>query len=183
MTLAVDGNGTFSLDKAIEYARRACRPIRSPGSRSRCIRSTIDLHRELAERMRDLPLATGENLFSADDARNLLRHGGLRTDRDILQFDISLSYGIVEYLRILDDARAHGWSRERCAPHAGHLLAFNAWRGSALGLRRVCDGRERTVRAAHVGMPIADGRGTLSSSWNRLKPRRSLRRVVRVFHD
>ena len=61
----------------------------------------FDLHGEVAALSR-LPLATGENMFSCDDARNLLRYGGLRNDRDILQFDVSLSYGIVEYLRILD---------------------------------------------------------------------------------
>ena len=38
------------------------------------------------------------------DCRNLIRHGGLRPDRDILQFDPALSYGLVEYLRTLDDA-------------------------------------------------------------------------------
>jgi len=56
----------------------------------------FDLHGEVAALSR-LPLATGENIFSHDDARNLLRYGGLRRDRDVLQFDISLSYGIVEY--------------------------------------------------------------------------------------
>src|ERR671928_171793 len=55
------------------------------------------------------PLATGENLFSMQDARNLVRHGGMRPDRDVLQFDPVLSYGLVEYLRTLDMMRAHGW--------------------------------------------------------------------------
>src|SRR3712207_8621869 len=31
------------------------------------------------------PIATGENLFSAADARNLVRHGGLPPDRDVLR--------------------------------------------------------------------------------------------------
>ncbi len=38
-------------------------------------------------------MATGENLFSHQDARNLIRHGGMRPDRDWLQFDCALSYG------------------------------------------------------------------------------------------
>src|SRR3546814_11756379 len=59
------------------------------------------------------PLATGENLFSMQDARNLIRHGGMRPDRDVLQFDPALSYGLVEYLRTLDMLRAHGRSDER----------------------------------------------------------------------
>ncbi len=47
------------------------------------------------------PMATGENLFSHQDARNLLRYGGMRPDRDWLQFDCALSYGLCEYQRTL----------------------------------------------------------------------------------
>jgi D(-)-tartrate dehydratase len=47
-------------------------------------------------------MATGENLFSMQDARNLIRYGGMRPDRDWLQFDCALSYGLVEYLRTLE---------------------------------------------------------------------------------
>ena len=50
-------------------------------------------------------MATGENLFSMQDARNLIRYGGMRPDRDWLQFDCALSYGLVEYLRTLDMLR------------------------------------------------------------------------------
>ena len=46
-------------------------------------------------------MATGENLFSHQDARNLLRYGGMRPDRDWLQFDCALSYGLCEYQRTL----------------------------------------------------------------------------------
>ena len=80
-----------------------------------------------------LALATGENLFSAADTRNLMRYGGLRPERDLLQMDVSLSYGIVEYLRILDVVESHGWTRRQCLPHAGHLLAFNVAGGLGLG--------------------------------------------------
>ena len=54
------------------------------------------------------------------DARNLLRHGGMRPDRDWLQFDCALSYGLVEYLRTLEMLKEHGWSPKRCIPHGGH---------------------------------------------------------------
>ena len=78
-------------------------------------------------------MATGENLFSMLDARNLIRHGGLRPDRDILQFDPALSYGLVEYLRILDMLAQHGWSARRCVPHGGHQFALNIAVGLGLG--------------------------------------------------
>ena len=48
------------------------------------------------------PMATGENLFSHQDARNLIRYGGMRPDRDWLQFDCALSYGLCEYQRTLE---------------------------------------------------------------------------------
>src|SRR3712207_2356939 len=77
--------------------------------------------------------ATGENLFSMQDARNLIRYGGLRSDRDILQFDPALSYGLVEYLRTLAMLDAHGWSARRCVPHGGHQFALNIAVGLGLG--------------------------------------------------
>jgi L-alanine-DL-glutamate epimerase-like enolase superfamily enzyme len=73
------------------------------------------------------PIATGENLFSFDDAQNLVRYGGLRRDRDYIQVDPLLAYGVDEYARILAL-----WPRERLLPHAGHL--FNAHCVAAFGL-------------------------------------------------
>ena len=78
-------------------------------------------------------MATGENLFSHQDARNLLRYGGMRPDRDWLQFDCALSYGLVEYLRTLDVLRQFGWSRARCIPHGGHQMSLNIAAGLGLG--------------------------------------------------
>jgi D(-)-tartrate dehydratase len=75
-------------------------------------------------------LATGENLFSYDDARNLLHYGGLRPQRDFVQIDPLLSYGINEYVRILRLYAA--WPRQQFLPHAGHL--FNAQCVAGLGL-------------------------------------------------
>src|SRR4029077_21035875 len=79
------------------------------------------------------PMATGENLFSHQDARNLLRYGGMRPDRDWLQFDCALSYGLVEYLRTLDVLAQHGWSPSRCIPHGGHQMSLNIAAGLGLG--------------------------------------------------
>jgi D(-)-tartrate dehydratase len=131
MGLAVDANGGFDLDTAMRYARALAgyplmwleEPVNPLDYES---------HRVLAEQS-SIPLAVGENLFSADDARNLLRYGGLRRDRDVLQFDISLSYGLVEYRRILADLAQQGWRRSQCAPHAGHLLALHTVAGLGLG--------------------------------------------------
>ena len=129
--LAVDANGRFSPDEAAAYADA----LASYGLR--WYEEPLDpldyaAHAMLAERYAP-PLATGENLFSMQDARNLIRHGGLRPDRDVLQFDPALSYGLVEYLRTLDMLAAHGWSLRRCVPHGGHQFALNIAVGLGLG--------------------------------------------------
>jgi D(-)-tartrate dehydratase len=78
------------------------------------------------------PIATGENLFSFDDARNLLRYGGLHSERDFVQIDPLLSYGVGEYVRILE--LFEGWNRSRFLPHAGHLFAAHCVAGLKLGM-------------------------------------------------
>lgn len=80
-----------------------------------------------------VPLATGENLFSAEETDLLLGFGGLDPARDWLQMDVSLSYGPSGYLAILETVRRHGWAWGRVLPHAGHLLALHAVVGFGLG--------------------------------------------------
>jgi len=129
--LAVDANGRFSLDEAGAYAD-ALAPYRLRWYEEPLDPLDYAGHAVLAERYGP-PLATGENLFSVHDARNLVRHGGLRPDRDVLQFDPALSYGLVEYLRTLDMLERHGWSGRRCVPHGGHQFALNIAVGLGLG--------------------------------------------------
>jgi L-alanine-DL-glutamate epimerase-like enolase superfamily enzyme len=129
--LAVDANGRFSLDEAAAYAD-ALAPYKLRWYEEPLDPLDYAAHATLAERYAP-PLATGENLFSVHDARNLIRHGGLRPDRDVLQFDPALSYGLVEYLRTLDMLSRHGWSARRCVPHGGHQFALNIAVGLGLG--------------------------------------------------
>ncbi|HTU53456.1 MAG TPA: enolase C-terminal domain-like protein, partial [Acetobacteraceae bacterium] len=93
--LAVDANGRFDLETAISYAKA----LRSyPLFWYEEAGDPLDFHLQasLAE-FYPGPMATGENLFSHQDARNLIRYGGMRPDRDWLQFDCALSYGLCEY--------------------------------------------------------------------------------------
>ncbi|WP_343712667.1 enolase C-terminal domain-like protein [Inquilinus sp.] len=78
------------------------------------------------------PVAAGEALFSAAEARLLARHGGLRPDRDILLFDPVHCYGLPGYLRIIDAMTAAGWPRQAFWPHGGHLFTLHVV--AALGL-------------------------------------------------
>ena len=159
MSLAVDGNGTFDRHKTIGYLE-ALKPYPLAWIEEPVHPLDFELTRDIAAHS-PIPIATGENLFSRDDARNLLRYGGLRKDRDVLQFDISLSYGIVEYLRILDDLGEQGWRRERCAPHAGHLLAMNAVAGLGLGLAEVAMDTTSLFGKLTADVPVSAGAATL----------------------
>jgi len=129
--LCVDVNGRFDLDQALAYAS-ALEPLGLRWYEEPLDPLDYATHETLAERYRGA-IATGENLFSMQDARNLIRHAGLRADRDVLQFDPALSYGLVEYLRTLEMLEAHGWSRTRCVPHGGHQFALNIAVGLGLG--------------------------------------------------
>jgi L-alanine-DL-glutamate epimerase-like enolase superfamily enzyme len=104
-----------------------------------------------------LPIATGENVFALADARNLLRHAGLRNDRDLLQFDVSLCYGITELVCILDMAGQFGWDRQRFAPHAGHLLSLNAVAGLGLGMHETAADPDSLFGGYPAGMSVDGG--------------------------
>ncbi len=129
--LAVDANGRFDLETGIAYAKM----LRDyPLFWYEEVGDPLDyaLQAALSE-FYPGPMATGENLFSHQDARNLLRYGGMRPDRDYLQFDCALSYGLVEYLRTLEVLEQFGWSPARCIPHGGHQMSLNIAAGLGLG--------------------------------------------------
>lgn len=129
--LAVDVNGRFDLDTAIKYAE-AIKPYGLFWYEEVGDPLNYALNAEIAKHY-PLPMATGENLFSHQDARNLLRHGGMRKDIDFLQFDCALSYGLVEYLRTLEVVKAEGWSTRRIVPHGGHQMSLAIAAGLHLG--------------------------------------------------
>jgi L-alanine-DL-glutamate epimerase-like enolase superfamily enzyme len=153
--LCVDANGRFDLDTALEYARAMAayglRWYEEPGD-------PLDfaLNAEVA-RGYSGPLATGENLLSMPDARNLVRYAGMRPDRDVLQFDCALSYGLVEYLRTLAMLKEHGWSPRRVVPHGGHQMSLNIAAGLGLGGNESYPGVFQPFGGFADGVPIEDG--------------------------
>lgn len=164
--LAVDANGRFDLKTAIAYAE-AIKKYNLFWYEE--IGDPLDyaLQAEMANHY-ELPMATGENLFSHQDARNLLRHGGMRPDRDFVQFDCALSYGLVEYMRTLDVMKEMGWSSRRVVPHGGHQMSLNIAAGLHLGGNEsypdvfqpfggFADGIQ--VENSYVGLPDVPGVG------------------------
>lgn len=129
--LAVDANGRFDLPTALAYAQML---------REYPLFWFEEAGDPLDYRLQAVlgsaypgAMATGENLFSHQDAENLLRYANMRPDRDYLQFDCALSYGLVEYLRTLEVVKRYGWSITRCIPHGGHQMSLNIAAGLGLG--------------------------------------------------
>lgn len=154
-SVAVDANGRFDLETALAYGR-AMQPYglfwyEEPGD-------PLDyrLNAVLAEHYSGA-LATGENLFSATDGGNLLRYGGMRADRDWIQLDPALAYGLTEYLRFLAVVDRHGWSRRRLIPHGGHQLALNMAAGLQLGGSESYPGVFQPYGGFADNIAIADG--------------------------
>ena len=164
--LAVDANGRFDLDTAVAYAK-ALRQYDLFWYEEAGDPLDYELQSKLAPHYPG-PRATGENLFSMQDARNLIRYGGMRPDRDWLQFDCALSYGLVEYLRTLEMLKEYNWSWRRCIPHGGHQMSLNIAAGLGLGGNESYpdlfqpyggfpDGVQ--VEAGHITMPDLPGIG------------------------
>ncbi len=160
--LAVDANGRFDLPTALAYAD-ALAPYNLRWYEEAGDPLDYQLQAELAARY-PLPLATGENLFSMQDARNLLRYGGMRPDRDVLQFDCALSYGLPEYLRTLDVMADLGWSPRRVVPHGGHQMSLNMAAGLGLGGNESYPGIFQPFGGFADDLPVEDGYVALPQS-------------------
>jgi len=154
--VAVDANGRLDLETALAYGQ-AIEPYRLFWYEEAGDPLDFDLQARLAEAY-DPPLATGENLFSHQDARNLARYGGMRPDKDVIQVDPALSYGLVEYLRVLDALGEHGWSPRRCVPHGGHQFALHIAAGLGLGGNESYPGVFEPIGGFADGIPVIEGR-------------------------
>ncbi|QEW23485.1 Putative isomerase YitF (plasmid) [Paracoccaceae bacterium] len=157
--VAVDANGRFDLKTALAYAE-ALAPLNLRWYEEAGDPLDYRLQAVLAEHYPN-PLATGENLFSHQDARNLLRYGGMRSDRDILQFDCGLAYGLPDYLRTLEELRRHGWSPRSIHPHGGHQMSLHLAAGLGLGGNESYPGVFQPLGGFADVSQVVDGRVTL----------------------
>ena len=82
----------------------------------------------------------------------------LGPDRDWLQFDCALSYGLVEYLRTLALLPDYGFTTRNVIPHGGHQLSLNIAALSDL-LREVYDRHHH----CYGGDDLRQVRGVLKS--------------------
>ena len=169
--LAVDANAALNLDEAIVYAG-AMTPYDLAWFEEPLDPLDYAAHAELAAAA-NMPLATAENLFSKIDAVNLIRHAGLRRDRDWLQFDPSLCYGPSEFIAIVKMAEEMGWSPRRHGPHGGQQLGLHLTAGLQLGGTETYPlvfqpfggfGDDAVIEGGLVRLPDAPGLGVEAKS-------------------
>lgn len=129
--LAVDANAKFDRGEAIAYAT-ALAPFGLRWFEEPCDPLDYALFADIAL-VYEGALATGENLYSTQDVQNLVRFGGFRADRDIIQIDPPQAYGIVQYARTLDMLARHGWPRSAMFPHGGNQMSLHIAGGFGLG--------------------------------------------------
>ncbi len=128
--LAVDANGRFDFATAAAYGR-ALKPYGLRWYEEAGDPLDYDLNARVIEAYGS-PVATGENLFSLQDARNLIAFGGMRPGIDVFQMDPGLAYGLGEYVCMLAAMEARGFGRAQAHPHGGHLINLHI--ACALGL-------------------------------------------------
>ena len=129
--LAVDANAGFNRARALQYAQ-ALKPFRLRWFEEPTDPLDYALLEDVAS-IYDSPIGTGENLFSTQDIENLVRFGGLRPDRDIIQIDVPQSYGIVQFSRTLEMLKRHKWQRHSIFPHGGNQMTLAIVGGFGLG--------------------------------------------------
>ena len=129
--LAVDANAGFDRNRALAYAR-ALAPFKLRWFEEPTDPLDYALLSDVAA-IYDAPIGAGENLFSTQDVENLVRFGGLRADRDIIQTDVPQSYGIVQFSRTLAALKKHGWDRKSVFPHGGSQMTLAIVGGFGLG--------------------------------------------------
>jgi L-alanine-DL-glutamate epimerase-like enolase superfamily enzyme len=128
--LAVDANGKFDIRTAIKYAE-AIEPYELKWYEEPVDPLDFQSLAAISESSK-MPLATGENIFSLPDSRNLILYGNLNPNRDYIQMDPVLGYGLTEYIRILEMLKDKGWSSKRCIPHGGHQFGLHIAAGLSL---------------------------------------------------
>ena len=179
--LAVDVNGRFDLCTALRYGE-ALEPYGLFWYEEVGDPLDFGLNATLSEHYRP-PIATGENIFSLQDARNLVRYAGMRPDRDYIQIDPALSYGLVEYVRIQEMLRQHGWSSRRCIPHGGHQFSLHIAAALKLGGNESYPGEFQPTGGFADDAVVADGRISLGDHLGiGLEAKAGFYEVLRALH-
>ena len=168
MTLAVDGNGTFDRERLssilealagypLAWIEEPVHPL------------DFDLHRDIAARFgnaaRDRREPVLRRRCAKPSAPCRAAHGTATCCSSTSRSAMASSSICASSM----NSSAYGWRRERCAPHAGHLLAIQCGRRARPRACGECAmDTESTVRAGDVGCRCATAMARSELAGNRL---------------
>ncbi len=130
--LAVDANCGLSPDRALDYAKRL-KPFGLRWFEEPVHPVDFEATKAFVDAYEN-PTATGENLFSTEDFRNLFRYGGFRPGTDVPNIDVPQSYGIGMCARTIEMAHAFGWQPSSFVPHGGNQMSLACALGFGMGM-------------------------------------------------
>ena len=76
----------------------------------------------------------------------------------------ALSYGLVEYMKILEMLEQHSWSARRCIPHGGHQMTLHIAAGLGLGGNESYPGVFQPFGGFADNVPVEGGRVRLPNA-------------------
>ena len=129
--LAVDANGAFDRERAFAYADMLA-PYGLRWFEEPVAPQDFALYAEVCARYPNA-IGTAENLYCLQDVLNMIRFGGLRPDRDIVQVDPPQAFGVSHFVRIVRAAEELGFSRAQVFPHGGNQMSLACVGGLGLG--------------------------------------------------
>jgi L-alanine-DL-glutamate epimerase-like enolase superfamily enzyme len=129
--LAVDANGAFDRDRALAYGAMLA-PYGLRWFEEPVHPLDLALYAEVCGAYAPA-IGTGENLYSLQEVANMIRFGGLRPDRDVLQVDPPQAYGLATFARIVAMAEKAGFARGQIWPHGGNQMSLAVVGGLGLG--------------------------------------------------
>jgi len=156
--LALDASCAFDRERALAFAR-AIEPYGLRWLEEPCDPGDFETYRAVSEAYGGT-VAGGENLFSREEVDNFLRYGCFQ-GRVVLQPDPPLAYGIAEFARIVQTARAHGVPPENIMPHGGNMMSLHVAAGLGLGSAESYPGLFGAFGGFSDEVRIRDGRATL----------------------
>ena len=128
--VALDANGGLTKDNYLEYAKNlssyGLRWFEEPVQPSDYEGYNIFIDEY------ESSVAGGENLYSEQDIYNLIKYGGFRKNKDILQIDMPQSYGISYFKDCLDKLKDVNWSVNQITPHGGNQMSLHIASGFGL---------------------------------------------------
>jgi D(-)-tartrate dehydratase len=130
--VALDANGGLTKDNYLEYAKQ----LSSYGLRwfeEPVQPSDYEGYNKFIEHYGS-SVAGGENLYSEQDIYNLIKHGGFRVGKDVLQIDMPQSYGISYFKDCLDRLKQVNWSLDQITPHGGNQMSLHIACGFGLSM-------------------------------------------------